>query len=720
NVGTMSGTGLYTAPASVTVTQAVVVTATSASDPSKAGTAAITLVPPPALVVLPPTPVLASIAPVSGVIGSSQPVTFTGTSLNGAILNLSAGITATAVVSTSTQITATLVASANAPLGPASITVTTSGGTSNTVTFTLVHSDTTTQGTWKPVYGAGGQAIPNNVTNYPAYAQVAFTGQTLFTWSPSTADVRAPQKGISAGRVASAWYSFTSFSIDINLTDGLTHQVALYGLDWDGANTRAQRIDVLNPATGQVLATTPMTAFSAGQYLVWNLTGHVTLRVTRTAGISAVVSGLLFDGGSPLVPALAAVAPATGVIGTTVPVTITGANLIGANLNLGAGITATGVVATATKITATFNIAATAPVGPQTISVTTPGGDSGAVTFTVNPMAPTLATVTPAVGVLGTSVPVTLTGANLTGAALHLGAGITATGVVVTATQITANLAIAATAPLGPQTISVTTLGGTSGTVTFTVNPPAPTLTTVAPTLAATGTSVPLTLTGTNLLGAALNLRTGITANVVITATQITGTIVVAPTALLGPANITVTTAGGTSNAATFTIVAPSGTVAFVKADTTTQGTWKTVYGADGEAIANDVTNYPAYAQVALTGQAAATWVTTTADVRGLQKGVLTGRIAATWFATAGFNIDINLTDGLPHQVALYCLDWDAVGRAERIDVLDTVTGQVLASSSVSAFASGQYLVWNLSGHVTLRVTKTAGTNAVVSGVFFK
>jgi hypothetical protein len=44
----------------------------------------------------------------------------------------------------------------------------------------------------------------------------------------------------------------------------------------------------------------------------------------------------------------------------------------------------------------------------------------------------------------------------------------------------------------------------------------------------------------------------------------------------------------------------------------------------------------------------------------------------------------------------------------------------VLASSSVSAFTSGQYLVWNLSGHVTLRVTKTAGTNAVVSGVFFK
>jgi len=33
--------------------------------------------------------------------------------------------------------------------------------------------------------------------------------------------------------MASAWFSFSNFSIDINLTDGLPHQVALYGLDWD-------------------------------------------------------------------------------------------------------------------------------------------------------------------------------------------------------------------------------------------------------------------------------------------------------------------------------------------------------------------------------------------------------------------------------------------------------------------------------------------------------
>src|SRR5262249_3651172 len=39
-------------------------------------------------------------------------------------------------------------------------------------------------------------------------------------------------------------------------------------------------------------------------------------------------------------------------------------------------------------------------------------------------------------------------------------------------------------------------------------------------------------------------------------------------------------------------------------------------------------------------------------------------------------------------------------------------------SRTLSNFSSGVYLVWNVSGHVTLRVTKTGGINAVASGLF--
>ena len=96
-------------------------------------------------------------------------------------------------------------------------------------------------------------------------------------------------------------------------------------------------------------------------------------------------------------------------------------------------------------------------------------------------------------------------------------------------------------------------------------------------------------------------------------------------------------------------------------------------------------------------------------------------RTASTWWSASSFTIDANLTDGNTHQVAIYCVDWDSGGvRAERIDVLDAATGAVLDTRTISDFIKGQYLVWNLRGHVRLLVTRTAGSNSVVSGLFFQ
>ena len=78
-------------------------------------------------------------------------------------------------------------------------------------------------------------------------------------------------------------------------------------------------------------------------------------------------------------------------------------------------------------------------------------------------------------------------------------------------------------------------------------------------------------------------------------------------------------------------------------------------------------------------------------------------------------------TDSQAHQVALYLLDWDNYfgGRTETVEVLNTA-GAVLDTRAVTQFQGGQYLVWNLSGHVVLRVTNTNGpANAVISGLFF-
>src|SRR5205823_11483682 len=120
-----------------------------------------------------------------------------------------------------------------------------------------------------------------------------------------------------------------------------------------------------------------------------------------------------------------------------------------------------------------------APTGVQALSVTTTGGTSNALAFTVFPPAPVLTTITPSVGVQATSVNVTIAGSNLTGSVLNLPTGVTVATTpapVITATQITATLAIAVDAPTGAQSISVTTAGGTSNALIFTINPPGPTL----------------------------------------------------------------------------------------------------------------------------------------------------------------------------------------------------------------------------------------------------
>ena len=156
----------------------------------------------------------------------------------------------------------------------------------------------------------------------------------------------------------------------------------------------------------------------------------------------------------------------------------------------------------------------------------------------------------------------------------------------------------------------------------------------------------------------------------------------------------------------------------FIGTDTTTQGSWRGVYGADGYQVVNDAVSYPAYATVTTTGADTYTWASSTPDVRGLEKANGSGRLAATWYGY-GFTFDVNLTDGAAHKVGLYVVDWDNRGRAETVEIRDAVSGALLDSRALSAFAGGQYWRWMLSGHVTIRVTMTSAPNAVVSGLFF-
>ena len=179
----------------------------------------------------------------------------------------------------------------------------------------FVGTDTTSQGNWKPTYGSDGWDIPSDASSnnpkIPSYASVSLSGISTYTWAASTAQIRAPQKSAtgSTDRVAGVWYAANSESIDIHLSDGNSHQIAIYALDWDYNNARAERVDVIDDATGALIDTRDISSFQNGVYLAWNVKGNVTLKVTNTSGASgnAVISGLFFGtANSPLTPAATA------------------------------------------------------------------------------------------------------------------------------------------------------------------------------------------------------------------------------------------------------------------------------------------------------------------------------------------------------------------------------------------------------------------------------
>jgi hypothetical protein len=176
----------------------------------------------------------------------------------------------------------------------------------------------------------------------------------------------------------------------------------------------------------------------------------------------------------------------------------------------------------------------------------------------------------------------------------------------------------------------------------------------------------------------------------------------------------------GPSNEVSYTPSSPV-SASFVSSDVTTKGTWKGVYGSNGYYIANNSTVWPAGVTASVVGGSTITWVASTTDVRALQKASpATDRIAATKYSGLPIVVDVNVADGTTKRPAFYFLDWDNLNRAQRIDVTNAVTGELLDSRTVSSFSGGTYLLWDIRGHVKFTITRTGGgTAAVLSGIFF-
>jgi hypothetical protein len=188
----------------------------------------------------------------------------------------------------------TLVSGINAVVSGAFFDVATANTASGIAYF--VGTDNSTQGNWRGVYGADGYAVVGDEANTPAYAAFVVQNELNWTWASNTTDSRALQLGSGSGRIAATWYNSPTFSIDVNVTDGNSHQFALYAVDWDNRG-RTENIQVVDGQTNTVLDSRGISNFTNGSYVIWNISGHVKLNVTCTGGVNAVISGAFFGGG---------------------------------------------------------------------------------------------------------------------------------------------------------------------------------------------------------------------------------------------------------------------------------------------------------------------------------------------------------------------------------------------------------------------------------------
>ena len=292
--------------------------------------------------------------------------------------------------------------------------------------------------------------------------------------------------------------------------------------------------------------------------------GSSTITVSSSSDTAATSPQYTIGGQPP--PSISSVNPSSGPQAAATPVTITGANLSGATAVKFGASAATNVVVNGAGTQITANAPAGA-AGTVDVRVTTSAGTSTIVSadkFTyVAP--PAVTGVSPSSGPLAAGTPVTITGANLSGAtAVKFGAS-AATNVVVNGagTQITANAPAGAA---GTVDVTVITPGGTSATsasdqYTYTAPAPpppaAPVVSGVSPSSGPAAGGSTVAITGSAFTGAtAVHFGASAAPFTVVSDTQITAT---AP-AGSGTVDVTVTTGAGTSAIGAgdqFTFVSP-------------------------------------------------------------------------------------------------------------------------------------------------------------------
>ncbi|HLH32672.1 MAG TPA: IPT/TIG domain-containing protein, partial [Terriglobia bacterium] len=395
-------------------------------------------------------------------------------------------------VTTSTSATVQLTIAAGSVVGARHLTVNNGFGTSNSMDFT-VSAGPPHLSSVSPNYGIVGQAV--NVT---------LTGSNFNVGLPtiSAADNGVTVSNVNVGGSNSITATFTIsanavlgvHNITVTTALGTTSETVpftvyappvitgispVYGVRGTavpvtiaGANFGTGFSNVYVSGNGVAVAVNSVSAAVSATFTIAANAdlGNHSVTVATAYGTSNAFTFTVYDP-----PTVSGIAPASGITGQSVDVTISGTNFVAGqtSIDAGAGITVTNIAGSGTTITATFGIDSGATPGSRNVTVSTQSGVSATTTFTVYGV-PTLTGA--ALNMPNTTL--SLTGTNFVSGQTTLAFSPAAsvdnsaiTSVSADGTTITASITLDGSVNPGDSIgVSVTTPGGTTTSQQFTVN----------------------------------------------------------------------------------------------------------------------------------------------------------------------------------------------------------------------------------------------------------
>lgn len=162
--------------------------------------------------------------------------------------------------------------------------------------------------------------------------------------------------------------------------------------------------------------------------------------------------------------------------------------------------------------------------------------------------------------------------------------------------------------------------------------------------------------------------------------------------------------------------------VTYYGADLGAKGNWQN-YGANLSWIIGNSRNIVNSNTVDVSGHNYQTWSYASNDIRAPYRDRgWDARLAAALSSPFGvsdgqFELNFDFKNG-PQLLTLYSVDWERLNRRQTFEIIDTTTGAVLDTQTISNFSEGIYTTWKAEGRFKIRVRNAGGSNAVVSAVF--